>query len=153
MQPATRDKRHAIDRSIQLGSPWLSHIAYRISKNVRPALRRLRFALGWLTVAVVTSGCTLQDWIGTDPGSLQLKDAVKFINNVITFLGAFGSLVVSFIMIAGYQSLMSAGSEEAATRAKDTIKYSAFGMVFLVFGYAIVKLIFASIAYGTDPFK
>lgn len=113
--------------------------------------RRFRSTIGWLTVAVITSGCTLQDWLSTDPTSLQLKDAVGFINEVIIFIGAFGGLVSAFIMIAGYQALLSAGSDEGVTRAKDTIKYSALGMVFIVFGYALVKLIFAVLAGGTNP--
>ncbi len=112
---------------------------------------RLRSLTGLVTLALLTSGCTLQNWIGTDPTSLELKNAVTFINNVINFLGAFSALVAILVMIAGYQALLSAGSDEGAQRAKDTIKYSALGTVFLVFGYALVKLIFAVLAGGTNP--
>ena len=114
--------------------------------------RRIRSALGWLTVAFITSGCTLQDWLGNDPASYDLKTIVGFINHVINYLGAFGGLVAALVMIAGYQSLLSAGSDEGIQRAKDTIKYSALGMVFIVFGYALVKLVFATLAAGTNPF-
>ena len=105
----------------------------------------------WLGIALLSSGCALRDWLGPDPAAFDLKTVVGFINHAINFLGGFATLVTVFVMIAGYQSLMSAGSDEATQRAKDTIKYSALGMVFLVFGYAIVKLIFAVLARDSSP--
>jgi hypothetical protein len=114
----------------------------------RPStLRQLRNRLTLFLLPLVLSGCTLSDWFGgKSPENLQLDDIPNFITAVIRYLAAFGGLVTFFVMIAGYQFLMSAGNEEGMTRAKDTIRYAAFGMVLLVSGYAIVRTVFALLA-------
>ena len=116
----------------------------------RSAWRRGLARLSLLALPLVLSGCTLSEWFGVNggkrPEDLELVDVTIFITNVIRYLAAFGGLVTFFVMIAGYQFLMSAGNEEGMTRAKDTIKYAAFGMVLLVSGYAIVRVVFALLA-------
>ncbi len=106
-------------------------------------------------ITLTTTGCTLSGWLGKDPAQLELTDVSKFINHAIDFLGAFGGLVTIFVMVAGYQMLMGAGNEESQTRAKDTLKYAALGMVLLVFGYAIVKFVFTWLVTpgGPNPFQ
>lgn len=115
----------------------------------RTHLRRLLLAGA---SAVLLSGCTLANvFEGKPPDQLQLEDVTRFINTSIKLLAGFGFTVTLFVMVAGYQFLMSAGNEEGMNRAKDTIRYAALGMFFIVSGYALVRVIFELLAPNAVP--
>ena len=117
---------------------------YRVTKRI-----------GQLTAFIVSTallgGCTLNDLIGpagTDTSVWKPADLLNVINLVINFLAGVSVLACIFVMIAAYQLLASAGNQEGQTRAKDTIRYAAIGVLLVVFSYAIVRLIFTLIAPG-----
>jgi hypothetical protein len=102
--------------------------------------------------AVFLSGCTLANIFGgKTPDQLELGDVTRFINTSIKLLASFGFLATLFTMVAGYQFLMSAGNEEGMNRAKDTIRYAALGMLFVVGAYAVVRVIFELLAPNAVP--
>ena len=97
-------------------------------------------------------GCaTLSDFIGpagTDTSVWKPEDLLSVINQLINWLAGVSILVCIMVMVAAYQLLLSAGSQEGQTRAKDTIRYAAIGLLLVVFSYAIVRLIFTLLAPG-----
>jgi|GEM_PF-6867093 len=109
-----------------------------------------------LTIVLLTmvlAGCsndgTLAGVIGTNatsPAALNLQDVITIMGNVINIMAGFGGVVTIIVMIAGYQLLLSAGDTEGQTKAKETIRYAALGMVVIVFAYAIVKMLFVILA-------
>ncbi len=113
-----------------------------------PLFRRGSRLLSIISLSLILSGCTLADLLpaGKTPISLDPADIVLTINKVISVLSAAFGIVTVAIMIAGYQMLMAAGDNEGQTRAKETIKYAAIGLLIVVFAYAIVKLIFSVLA-------
>ena len=108
-----------------------------------------------VTLAVVfLAGCsssdgTLANVIGTNatnPAALDLQSVLTVMSRVIDIMAGFGGIVTIFMMIAGYQLLLSAGETDGQTKAKETIRYAAVGMVVIVFAYAIVKMLFIVLA-------
>ena len=104
-----------------------------------------------LGAAIILSGCsgeTLQNIIGS-PSTVNgytPANLVTLMTNVINVLAGFSSIVAIVVMIAAYQLLASAGDQAGQTRAKDTIRYAAYGLLLVVFSYAIVRLLFAILA-------
>jgi len=63
---------------------------------------------------------------------------VNSIRYLLTFVGLV--LVVS-ILYAGYQWMTSGGEAEKIDKAKSRLKYSIFGLLIILFGYAIVVFV------------
>lgn len=118
--------------------------------GLRKAYRRIQ-KLVLIGATLFVSGCSatnnkLAGIIGKDPADILPTDILVIINRVIDVLAGFSGIVTIILMIAGYQLLISSGDTEGQKRAKDTIRYAALGLLLIVFAYAIVKIIFATLA-------
>ncbi len=67
----------------------------------------------------------------------DLNDNLEQIINVLLFL--IGAIAVIMIVVGGIRYTLSAGDQNAAKAAKDTILYAVIGLVVAILAYAIVK--------------
>ena len=66
----------------------------------------------------------------------------ELILNVIRLLLFFaGAIAVVFVIIGGYQYLVSAGNEETAEKGKKTLINAIIGIIVVVLAYAIINVI------------
>jgi hypothetical protein len=63
---------------------------------------------------------------------------IKIIKILLTFAGG---IAVVFLMIGGFQYVMSRGNEEAMEKAKKGLTAAVIGLVLIVMAYAIVTMI------------
>lgn len=61
-----------------------------------------------------------------------------------------GSVTVIFIIIGGFRYLTSAGSEEAAEKAKQTLVTSIIGLVVIVLAATIVRIVVTTLGTGSS---
>lgn len=87
-----------------------------------------------------------------DPSGTGLMDLTfgqgltGFLNYGIKFILIFAGLVaVLFLIIGGYQYIISGGNEEAAEKGKKTITNSVIGLIIIILSYTIVTVIFRSL--------
>jgi type IV secretion system pilin len=87
--------------------------------------------------------------------SMQIKnplgtaDLPTIIGRVIaTFLGTVGGLSLLVFVYAGIRYMTAAGDEKAIMTAKDTMVYAFFGLLIIVFAYAITNFFFQSLLKG-----
>lgn len=71
--------------------------------------------------------------VGTEGG--QLEVILRLV-----YLG-IGALSVIFLIISGYQYLISTGDPQKTAKAKDSIIYALIGLVISVFAAAIVNFV------------
>lgn len=74
---------------------------------------------------------------GSDPITLQTR--IKQIVNTMLFL--LGVIAVIMIVIGGIKYTTSNGDAAAVTSAKNTVLYSAVGLVVAILAYAIVNFV------------
>ncbi len=61
------------------------------------------------------------------------------INSILLPLA--GVVAMAFIIIGGYQYMMSAGDEEAAAQGKKTLTNAVIGLVIVILSYTIITVI------------
>lgn len=72
------------------------------------------------------------------PDPLGGADLPTLIGRLInTFLGMVGAFALLAFVYAGLMYLTSAGRQDAVKKSKETMKYAFFGLVIIVFAYAI----------------
>jgi len=80
------------------------------------------------------------------PDLSQGQGLTGFINYVILFiLGFAGIVAVLFLIIGGYQYILSGANEESAEQGKKTIQNAVIGIVIIILSYTIVTVIFRSL--------
>src|SRR6185436_10706726 len=57
------------------------------------------------------------------------------------FLGIIGIWAVIFIIVGGFQMVMSAGNEEAIAKAKKTITWAVLGLVIALLSFSIIAVV------------
>lgn len=86
---------------------------------------------------------------GTADSPAQAKNIGQIILYTIeVLLLVSASLAVIFLMVGGYNYVMSRGSEEGTEAAKKTIQSAVLGLVVIVLAFAIVRIISAILLKG-----
>jgi len=93
------------------------------------------------TVSNGLSVSGLQGLFGTGGlnGSQSLSDLIVRVVNILLTFG--GVIAVVFVIIGGYQYLVSGGNEETAEKGKKTLINAIIGIVVIVLAYAIINVI------------
>jgi heme/copper-type cytochrome/quinol oxidase subunit 2 len=99
----------------------------------------LAYAQSTVSNGLQTSG--LQSIFGT--GGLNSSQSLSdLIANVIRVLLIFaGVIAIVFVIIGGYQYIVSGGNEETAEKGKKTLINAIIGIVVIVLAYAIINVI------------
>lgn len=86
----------------------------------------------------VVQGCT-----SSNCGNYQLSDFMVIAINVANWiLGITGSLALAFFIYGGVMFLISAGSPEMVTKAKQIIIGAVIGLVIVFASYTIIRFVF-----------
>ncbi len=73
----------------------------------------------------------------------KTKSPQNIIIDFVGYLMAFtGIILLSNILLGGYQWMTSEGNEEKITKAKNKIIHSVIGMIIIMTAYVLVSLIF-----------
>lgn len=75
-------------------------------------------------------------------------DGAIFATAVDLMLYIIGALAVIMIIFGGFKYIVSGGSGDAVTSAKNTILYAIIGVVVALLAYAIINFVLDSIAGG-----
>lgn len=90
----------------------------------------------------------LLDFLPADPTNIGKDDIVQVIMNLIQWALAFASAVgATFIVINGYQYILSAGNPEKIEKAKMGLTWSVGGFILAISSYAIVYLTARTLGY------
>ncbi len=81
-------------------------------------------------------------------GSRNVGDVIKVL--VRTMLVLAGAVAVLFIMIGGYQFLMSRGSEEMAKKGRSTLTMAIIGLILILLAWTIVNLVTNAVTTGSS---
>lgn len=88
---------------------------------------------------------SLGKYFGGSTGSLaketKIGDLIVGVLQILLLLA--GSIAVIFLVIGGYQYVMSRGNEEAAEKAKKTISSAVIGLIVIVLSFVIISIIAA----------
>ncbi len=106
---------------------------------------KLAAGIGALTVAatvnVGSAHAAIIDFLPNDPTKIGKDDIIHVLTNIIQWGLAFASAIgVIFIVINGYQYILSAGNPEQIEKAKMGLTWSIGGFVLAISSYAIVLL-------------
>ena len=74
-------------------------------------------------------------------GSTTADPAVLTTSIILYLLTIAGILAVLFIVIGGFQYILSGANEELAERGKKTLKNAVIGLVIIILSYVIVNVI------------
>lgn len=64
---------------------------------------------------------------------------LAFVVQILLFLS--GGVAVLFVIIGGFQYILSAGNQETATKGKKTVVNAIIGIVLIVLSYLIINVI------------
>ncbi|HPN67822.1 MAG TPA: hypothetical protein PLZ62_04150 [bacterium] len=74
---------------------------------------------------------------------------IDIIGNVINYAFIIvGILSVFFIIIGGFQYVVSGGNDEKTKKAVSTITYAVVGLIIVFVSYAIIELVKKAISYS-----
>lgn len=114
------------------------------------------FTFGGLHYAYAATSATT---CSTDNGLDQVKDAFpaqyctassSIITVINILLGFLGIVSVFFIIIGGYQMVVSNGNEEGFTKGRQTVVYAVIGMLVAIFAYVIVTIVGKAVVSGSN---
>lgn len=77
--------------------------------------------------------------INVDPLPIVTNNLIPTIMSIV--FGLLGAIAVIIIIIAGFQYVLSQGSPEKTSKAKNTILYAVIGLVVCVSGVTIVSFV------------
>jgi hypothetical protein len=86
------------------------------------------------------------NWPTINVTSAKLSDILATVGSALALLT--GSISVIVLIAAGIMYMVSAGSEELVTKAKNMIKYAITGIVVAVVAYALVTFVINTILRG-----
>jgi|JI8StandDraft_1071087.scaffolds.fasta_scaffold137015_2 Na+-driven multidrug efflux pump len=76
------------------------------------------------------------------PSTAAQGGVVGFLSTILNWLlGILGVVALIAFVIAGFMYIFSAGDEEKAEKAKNTMLYAIIGVVVALIGYIIIKVI------------
>jgi len=107
------------------------------------ALSMLGFlAAPTVAFALPTGFTTVTNFEGTQGG----VDVLAAIRNVVNALLALAAIIAAiFIIIGGVQYITSAGDEDAAATAKNTLIYALLGVVVIILSAVLVNFIITAV--------
>ena len=127
-------------------------------------LKKLMYQTGVTTLGVVLPMVTFAE--GTNPfqragelvgqtgsaagiasGSSDLPTIIGNIINIV--LGFLGIVLLVYLIWGGFLWMTSGGSEEGATKAKETIKNAIIGLIIIVASYALSTFVLSSLVTAT----
>ncbi len=76
---------------------------------------------------------------------LSLTNAISSIINMLLYF--VGTIAVAFLIIAGFQFILSAGNPDGVQRAKAAALNTIFGLVIIILSSAAVKFILTTVAH------
>ena len=86
-----------------------------------------------------------------DPAQIGRNDIVKVLVELIRYGLMFASAIAAiFIVINGYQYILSAGNPEKVEKAKMGLTWSVGGLILAISSYAIVRLAAATLGFRSD---
>ena len=109
----------------------------------------------FIVLSLMGADCNIvQNVLGGKSGTLATKEDFKnAVTAVATLLaGASGTVAIIFLVYGGVQYIGSAGNQETATKAKQTVTNSIFGLVIIVCSYVIVYWFMNFVSTGTVGF-
>lgn len=80
---------------------------------------------------------------GDDASGQQFSNVILTIINVV--IGAAGIVALIFIVIGGYNYMISAGDPGKVKKAKDTIMYAVIGLIVCILAAAIVNFVIKAV--------
>ncbi len=93
-----------------------------------------------MTAAEVAQ-CVHDKGMPTDLGCLP-SNYIGFTTTIYGWgLGLLGFVAVIFLMIGGYQIMMSRGNPEMVNRGKSYIFYSIAGLLLAIFGFVFIEIV------------
>ena len=85
---------------------------------------------------------------GKDPNDINRNDIVRVLVELIQFALMFASAVAAiFIVVNGYQYVISAGNPEKIEKAKMGLTWSIGGLILVIGSYAIVRLLAETLGF------
>ena len=85
---------------------------------------------------------------GKDPNDINRNDIVRVLMELIQFALMFASAVAAiFIVVNGYQYILSAGNPEKIEKAKMGLTWSVGGLILVIGSYAIVRLLAETLGF------
>ncbi len=85
-----------------------------------------------------------------DYGNCELNDFIRIVVKYFkTFLGLTGSLALLFFIYGGVMFLISGGSAEKVTQAKQIIISAVVGLVIIFSSYMIIDFVFTALGYNS----
>ena len=93
--------------------------------------------LGWLNQASAVTN-PAPGFFVQRPGT-DVRSIINF--TVTTLLGILGLVSMVFIIIGGYQYVMSGANEELAEKGKKTLRNAIIGLVIAILSYVVVKVV------------
>lgn len=92
------------------------------------------------------------------PGPFGLKDwsggqgVSGLISNIIlVILGIAGAVAILFIIIGGFQYILSGANEDLAKRGKTTLVNAVIGLIIIVLSYTVVNVVYRTLVVGVVP--
>jgi hypothetical protein len=93
-------------------------------------------ALAQLRPPAIEGSTNLPD-LSNGQGVIGLSEYI--INILLAFAGI---IAVVFLIIGGYQYIVSAGNAESAEAAKKTIQNAVIGIIIIILSYTVVRVVF-----------
>lgn len=88
---------------------------------------------------------------GKDPNDINRNDIVRVLVELIRYGLIFASAIAAlFIVVNGYQYVLSAGNPEKVEKAKMGLTWSVGGLILVIGSYAIVHLTAATLGFRQD---
>jgi hypothetical protein len=73
-------------------------------------------------------------------GSGGIAGIIVAVTNII--LGIAGAVAILFIIVGGFQYILSGANEELAKRGKSTLRNAVIGLVIIVLSYTVVSIVY-----------
>lgn len=122
-----------------------------VLKNFKTALGLGLSFLGFMPIiakaqtAVGTGLLSLRVLFPFTPAN-SISGFITFVIQILLFLS--GGIAVLFVVIGGFQYILSAGNEENAKKGKQTVVNAIIGLVLIILSYVIITVITNSLILG-----
>lgn len=105
-------------------------------------LMLLGLLLAVLVLPDVASAAPFSIVNNPDPKNTNLNSVVTVLVSVIKYLWAFAAAIAAiFVLVSGYQYILSAGNPEKIEKAKGGLTWAIVGFILVISSYAIVHLV------------
>lgn len=109
----------------------------------------LTIGLAMLPVVVAAQNITIPK-PGNLPGTAGADVDSLALEIIQVILGAVGIIAVLFLIIGGFEYILSGANEELAERGKKTIRNAILGLIIVILSYVIVTVV-ANTFLGVQP--